>query len=64
MIITKKSNLSGKESTMNLNVTPEQLGRWNGGELIQNVFPHLTTVEREFLMTGITKTEWNAVFGE
>jgi hypothetical protein len=32
--------------------------------LIQNVFPDLNTDQREFLMTGSTPEEWNAVFGE
>jgi len=29
--------------------------------LIQDVFPEATPEQREFLMTGITPTEWNAL---
>lgn len=48
---------------MDLDVTEEQLIRWKGGQLIQNVFPHLSPDEREFLMTGITPQEWEETFG-
>lgn len=59
MQITRKSMLSGKERTLEINVTEEQLARWRGGELIQNVMPHLTAGEREFIKTGITDEEWD-----
>jgi len=64
MMITKKSMFSGTAHTWNLPVTQEQLDRWRGGELIQNVFPFLSIVEREFLMTGATPAEWDHEFGE
>ena len=59
MMITKKSMFSGTAHTMDLPVTREQLDRWKGGELIQNVFPFLSSSEREFLMTGVTPDEWD-----
>ena len=58
MLVTRKSPFSGKENKMDIDVTQEQLNRWNSGSLIQNVMPHLTPDEREFLMTGITPDEW------
>ncbi len=68
MEITKISQLSGKESTMNLDITPEQLyrveNRFQTKELIQNIVPNLSMEDREFLMTGITSTEWQMMFGE
>jgi hypothetical protein len=62
MKITKKSSISGVIHSMDLDITPEQLQRWNTGEKIQNVFPRLTADEREFLMTGITPEEWAETF--
>lgn len=59
MEITRTSNLTGVTRTMNLNVTQEQLDQYESGLLIQDVFPHLTPAEREFIMTGITDEEWN-----
>ena len=69
MKITRKSMFSGKENTMELNVTQEMLDQcWsqNGtgaGRHIQEVMPHLTPDEREFLMTGCTPEEWDEMFG-
>ena len=31
---------------------------------IQNIFPHLTPGQREFIMTGITDDEWDETFKE
>ena len=68
MKITKISQLSGKENTMNIEVTQYEMirieNRYNSKELIQNIVPHLTMEEREFLMTGITSEEWDNTFGE
>ena len=63
MIIRRISPFTNKENTMDLNVTTEEIKRWQGGELIQNVWPNLTPSEREFLKTGITDEEWNNTFG-
>lgn len=64
MQITKKSAFTGNVHTLDINVTQEQLDRWQRGELIQNVMPHLSAADREFLMTGVTKEEWDEAFGE
>jgi hypothetical protein len=63
MLITKTSRISGTISTMDLNITSEQLSRIEEGrELIQNIVPHLSSEEREFLITGITPQEWDKLF--
>jgi hypothetical protein len=66
MLVTRKSQLSQTESTMDLDISQDQLNRvelrYMTGELIQNIVPNLSSGEREFLMTGITPTEWNKVF--
>lgn len=62
MRIEKRSAVSGVVRVMDLPITEEQLRRWENGELIQNVMPNLTPDEREFLMTGITATEWDDMF--
>jgi len=63
MMITKKSMFSGQAHTMDLPVTRAQLDRWQGGELIQDVFPFLSRSEREFIVTGTTQDEWDQEFG-
>jgi hypothetical protein len=68
MKVTKISQLSGIEHTIELNITLEELGRVDNRfyttELIQNIVPQLTMGEREFLITGITEEEWNNTFFE
>ena len=62
--MTKTSPLTGKTTTLDIDVTEEQIASWQGGELIQNAMPNLTADEREFIKTGITAEEWEELFGE
>jgi len=68
MQVTRTSSLSGKVFTMELDVTQEQLDRFENrrenGEYVQTIFPHLTSEEREFIMTGISPTEWDEIFNQ
>ena len=49
---------------MEIAVSQDQLDAWSNGALIQNAMPNLNADEREFIMTGITPSEWTAMFGE
>lgn len=60
--VTRRSLLTGKDNTRDLDVTPEQIGRWQGGQLIQNAMPELSADDREFLMTGLTADDWRGIF--
>jgi len=66
MKIIKISQISGIENTMDLDVTPLQMERFDNrlknGEYVQTIFPHLTSEEREFILTGVTPEEWNQLF--
>jgi hypothetical protein len=63
MQVTKQSRISGKISSMDLDITSDQLERINLKiELIQNIVPNLSSEQREFLITGITPEEWNELF--
>lgn len=64
MKITRKSMISGIERTMDLPITEIQMLAWQNGGLIQDVMPHLSPSQREFLMTGITDEEWNEALKE
>ncbi len=63
MHITRKSPFTGKTNTLDIPVTVEQLAEWQAGTLIQDAMPNLSPDHREFLMTGITPTEWEDAFG-
>ncbi len=58
MVITRQSMLTGKMHTMDLPITESQLQQWRQTD-IQEAMPHLTSDEREFLLSGITKDEWD-----
>ena len=66
MLITRISQISKTHSSMELDITYEQLDRVNNRhlskELIQDIVPNLSKEEREFLITGITPKEWNELF--
>lgn len=64
MIVTKRSPWTGKDNTLDLPITNGQWERWQGGELIQNVMPHLSDDEREFLISGSYPGEWEQYMGE
>ena len=64
MIITRQSPFTGRLNTMDIDVTQAQIDKWKAGTLIQFAMPNLTPDEREFIMTGITPSEWGATFGE
>jgi len=64
MNITRVSTLTGEENTLRLPVSQVQMERWEMGELAQDVFPHLSASQREFIISGITEEEWDHAFGE
>lgn len=66
MILTMTSMLSGKVNTMEIkSLSASDYDNWKtSGALIQNALPHLTSDEREFLLTGSTPEEWDTAFGE
>lgn len=63
-MISRTSPFNGQTVKMNIPVTQKQIDDWKGGTLIQNAMPNLTPDEREFMMTGITPSEWDELFGE
>lgn len=63
-VFRKRSDLSGHMNEMEIPVTLAEVEAWKaGGELIQHVFPHLSAGEREFLVSGVTPAEWDAMIG-
>ena len=57
---SKKCRVTGKE--FSLTVSGSKYEDWrNGFETIQSVFPELKPGEREFLISGTTPEEWDAL---
>ena len=64
MKLYKTSPLTGQRNVMDLDVTEEQIDEWRGGKLIQDVMPHLSPGEREFLISGLTPGDWEKLYGK
>ena len=63
MLVTRTSIFTGIKRTMEINIEEHVLQRWSiGSDLIQNLAPYLSEDEREFIMTGVTKEEWDSNF--
>lgn len=63
--VTRVSSFTGATHVIDLPITERQWDAWvHGGALIQNAMPGLSADQREFLMTGSTQEEWDAVFGK
>lgn len=45
-------------------VSKKKFEDWHGGQMIQDAFPELSPDQREFIMTGTTPAEWDAMFEE
>ena len=61
MKITRTSRYSGRTRTREIDVTQGQLDNWIDGMLIQRAMPTLSRSDREFIKTGITDEEWDAI---
>lgn len=63
MLVSRVSPLTGVETTLDLDITPEQYDRFVRGEgLIQEIFPDLSADQREFILSGYTAEDWNVLF--
>ena len=64
MKITNTSPLTGKLNAMEIDCTLDQIKEYMEGlRSVQAIFPNLNADEREFIMTGYTPSDWDAMFG-
>jgi hypothetical protein len=65
MLLTRIDPFTGKTNEMTLDVTREQMNEFEKpGHMrrnVQEIFPHLSPDEREFLLTGITPESWDTL---
>jgi hypothetical protein len=64
MEITRVSPVTGITNTIFIDVSIDQVLQWQHGALIQDVMPELSPDEREFIMSGISPTEWDDLFAD
>lgn len=64
-LLTRTSPFSGQNNTMDLPVSPDRMVLFYEGKipgLIQEIFPDLDNTQREFVLTGHTQADWDAMF--
>lgn len=64
MQVVRTSLISGITRSLEIPCTEKQMADYQNGALIQVAFHNLTADEREYILTGITKDEWNDLFSE
>lgn len=65
MLVTRYNMITGQENSLDLDVTQDELDRWkNTRAKVQDIFPHLTADEREFLISGLLPGEYDKLFPE
>lgn len=64
MIVRRMSILTMKIHEREIDITEEQLEAWRRGACIQDVVPHLSADDREFIISGITPEEWASLSEE
>jgi hypothetical protein len=72
--ITKISPVSGQQHVLQLLLTPsqwEEIQPWVDTSLtkptdryLQDILPHHSPGEREFILSGTTQQEWDALWGQ
>lgn len=60
--VTRTSPLTNKTITMTFCVYPSDVERYMNGTFIQVAFPYLSDDDREFILTGYTKEDWDKMF--
>ena len=66
MKIVKRNPFTGLNCTVDIpNLTEEQYSRWKtSGRPIQEVLPHLSADDREFLISGMLPEQFNEMLTE
>jgi len=67
-VVRRRSGLTGNTAHMEIPMSREELLHrvrvYNTGALLQQAFDNLEADLREFLLTGITPTEWKEEFSD
>ena len=61
MKIYRSSPLTGRVNVMDIDISASQYRDWEQGGLIQDVMPHISADEREFIISGSTREDWETM---
>jgi hypothetical protein len=62
--VTYMKICSVTERLYTVTISKDEYLKWKGGELIQNVLPHISTEKREFLISGVTPDEFTKLYND
>jgi hypothetical protein len=62
LVVERTSPMSGKTRVKRFPVTKKNWEDFQSGALIQNALPHLSTNDREFILTGLTPEEFDEIW--
>lgn len=51
-----------EQRALEVGATDEQIKLWKSGVVIQNTMPNLSNDDREYILTGMSPEEWDALF--
>lgn len=61
-VVCRPCAVCGKQAEVSMTV--DQFGRWQTGEFVQIVLPHMSASERELLISGTHPACWNKLYGK
>jgi hypothetical protein len=64
MLVYRENIITKRVNVMDLPINQEQIDAWISGALIQDVMRDLDEDQREFLISGMMPSEFEALFGE
>jgi len=65
MLVQRTSPVDGAYNTIDIpNLTQDMMNDWQQGMLIQDAMPDVSIEHREFLITGYTVAQQEAIFAE
>lgn len=64
MFIARKSIASNRVRTLDVPCSVEELAKYELGMKAEKAFPKLSPAFREFIISGMTRSEWVEVYGE
>jgi hypothetical protein len=60
-MIIAREGFDGVVRERDIDVSVEELNLWLNGMLIQDAMPHLSWMDREFIISGTTPEMWDAM---
>lgn len=64
MTIIRISPFTGNPISKEIDVTEEEMAKFNAGENLETAFPNISFEDREFIARGITQEDWDRAYNQ